>query len=126
MSLRYADYGSVSTTSDDNERVGVLFVNVVGCGYPPTVSCERFYEDYGKTLKQNFPCFYSRRNDTLVITDFDEGAEIIKVSLACVPLLITILSGIGLFVTPGVMKATSASKANSEKDEDDLEDDLKR
>ena len=115
------------SSSDDHEREGVLFVNVVGCGYPPTVSCERFYEDYGKTLKQDFPCFYSRRNDTLVITDFDESVEIMKVSLACVPLLITILSGIGLLVTPGVMKATSASKPNSEKDEEDeLQDNLKR
>lgn len=116
------DYGGVS---DTQERTGVLFVNVVGCGYPPTVSCERFYEEYGKTLKQDFPCFYSLSNDSLVITEFDEGAEIMKVSLACVPLLITVLSAIGLLVTPGVMRA-KASVTGPGKDEDDLQDDLKR
>ena len=104
--VRYApnDSGSVDYGgfSDAQERLGVLFVNVVGCGYPPAVSCERFYEEYGKRLKQDFPCFYSPKNDSLVITEYDEGEEMMKVSLACVPLLITVLSGIGLLITPGV------------------------
>ena len=126
--VRYAPNASISADyrggSDTQERTGVLFINVVGCGYPPTVSCERFYEEYGKTLKQDFPCFYSLRNESLVITEYDEGMEIMKVSLACVPLLITVLSGIGLLVIPGVMKAR-ASKTYPGKDEDDLQDDLK-
>ena len=118
------DYGGVY---DAQERSGVLFVNVVGCGYPPAVSCERFYEELKllKELKQDFPCFYSLRNDSLVITEFDEGAEIMKVSLACVPLLIAVLSAIGLLVTPGVMRA-KAPKTGPGRDEDDLQDDLKR
>ena len=127
--VRYApnDSGSIDYVgvSDTEERIGVLFVNVVGCGYPPTVSCERFYEEYGKSRKQDFPCFYSLRNDSLVITEYDEGTEIMKVSLACVPLLITLLTAIGLLVTPGVMRAKNP-KTGPENQEDDLRDDLER
>ena len=41
-------------------REAVLFVNVRGCGYPPDVSCQRFYATYGGNDTEPFNCYYSR------------------------------------------------------------------
>ncbi|XP_076060970.1 protein tipE-like isoform X2 [Oratosquilla oratoria] len=43
-----------------------LYVNVKGCGYPPRVECETFYQNYGVPGRR-FPCYYSRLDSSLVV-----------------------------------------------------------
>ncbi|XP_071533483.1 protein tipE-like isoform X2 [Panulirus ornatus] len=47
-----------------------LYPNVKGCGYPPTVNCTTFNNDYS-TPGRTFPCYYSKEQPLLVITSLD-------------------------------------------------------
>ncbi|CAG0914970.1 unnamed protein product [Notodromas monacha] len=47
-----------------------FFINVKGCGYPPTVNCSLFASYYG-TEGEVFPCFFSSVNPQLVIPEYD-------------------------------------------------------
>ena len=110
---------STVTAVRGDSRVGALFVNVAGCGYPPTISCEGFYEEYGRVMKQDFPCFYSVRNHTMVIPEHHPAEEIQTIVMACIPLLITVVSGILLLVVPGRLKSRgSATKVGPASAED--------
>jgi len=64
---------SNSSSGLENKRLGRLYPNVKGCGYPPRVDCSRFVDLYG-TVGSVFPCYYSSLQPNLVITylDFDE------------------------------------------------------
>ena len=50
----------------------VLLVNVKTCGYPPRINCSAFEERYGQP-GSTFPCYVSRANSSLAVTDFRAG-----------------------------------------------------
>ncbi|XP_043240751.1 protein tipE-like isoform X1 [Amphibalanus amphitrite] len=47
-----------------------LYPNVKGCGYPPTLNCTIFHDRF-RDPNVTFPCYYSRVDATLVITELD-------------------------------------------------------
>ncbi|XP_055846157.1 protein tipE [Episyrphus balteatus] len=47
-----------------------LFPNVKGCGYPPMLNCSIWTKRYIK-LKSMFPCYYSKVDPSLVISELD-------------------------------------------------------
>ncbi|XP_034938601.1 protein tipE-like isoform X1 [Chelonus insularis] len=47
-----------------------LFPNVKGCGYPPMLNCSIFYRQYAN-IGQNFSCYYSKVDPSIVISDLD-------------------------------------------------------
>lgn len=47
-----------------------LFPNIKGCGYPPSVNCSLFRSRFGR-VNVMFPCHYSSKDPTLVITSLD-------------------------------------------------------
>ena len=49
---------------------GKLYPNVKGCGYPPQVECHTFARMFGHR-GDTFPCFFSTRDPSLVITQLD-------------------------------------------------------
>ncbi len=49
----------LSSSYVDESPSAVLLVNTRGCGYPPKVSCEGFFGQFGKE-NHTFPCFYSK------------------------------------------------------------------
>ncbi|XP_068212492.1 uncharacterized protein [Palaemon carinicauda] len=52
-----------------------LYPNVKGCGYPPKVNCTEFNRNYS-TPGRTFPCYYSKQQRRLVITELDiEGIK---------------------------------------------------
>jgi len=54
-----------------NYYVGArLFPNVKGCGYPPMLNCTIWLKRYTK-IGMKFPCYYSRVDPSLVISDLD-------------------------------------------------------
>ncbi|KAF0296508.1 Protein tipE [Amphibalanus amphitrite] len=50
----------------------VLQVNVKTCGYPPRVNCSAFELRYARP-GSTFPCYVSRTNTSLAVTDFRAG-----------------------------------------------------
>ncbi|XP_037080982.1 uncharacterized protein LOC119101673 [Pollicipes pollicipes] len=50
----------------------VLLINVKTCGYPPRVNCSAFELAYGVEGRE-FPCYVSRANLSVTVTDFREG-----------------------------------------------------
>lgn len=86
------------TTDFEASDEAMLFVNIKGCGYPPSVSCSNFIDTYG-TEGTKFPCYYSRLNKTIVMTSYkreDQVAMIIHFFV--VPFFITLISSIGLCI----------------------------
>ncbi|QQP50831.1 Protein tipElike, partial [Caligus rogercresseyi] len=78
---------------------GFLFVNARGCGYPPKVKCDSFYEQYEylHRKEQTFDCYYSQRNRSIVVTEVDLPGQVLSLSLSiCVPLFILFLSCVAL------------------------------
>lgn len=52
-----------------------LYPNVKGCGYPPKVNCTEFNRNYS-TPGRTFPCYYSKQQRVMVITELDiEGIK---------------------------------------------------
>jgi len=52
------------------KHTAVLFVNVKGCGYPPSVNCTTWIARFG-AVGSTFPCHYARTNQSLAITHLD-------------------------------------------------------
>ena len=50
-----------------------LYPNVKGCGYPPELNCTIFHDNLNSkfNLNETFPCYYSRVDPSLVITELD-------------------------------------------------------
>ena len=47
-----------------------LFINVKGCGYPPTVNCSQFFAYYGVPGRRYW-CYYSHLDPQLVVPHYD-------------------------------------------------------
>lgn len=81
----------------DNEELwdkhgAQLFVNVKGCGYPPTVNCSVFAEGF-TDVGYVFPCYYSREQPNLVVEDYDiEEAHSHVVLFTVIPILTFLVS----------------------------------
>ncbi|KAH8384121.1 hypothetical protein KR009_012192 [Drosophila setifemur] len=84
----------------DAEQSGeaTLLVNIKGCGYPPTVTCKDFNGYYG-VEGAIFPCFYSRKNKTVVLTSYNHDDQVaVIIHFFAVPFVITVLSSIALCI----------------------------
>lgn len=47
-----------------------LYINVKGCGYPPTVNCSQFFDYYGVPGRRYW-CYYSHLDPQLVVPHYD-------------------------------------------------------
>lgn len=63
---------------------------------PPSVKCKNFTEKYG-IEGVAFPCYYSRKNKTVVMTSFSRETQVNTIiHFFVVPFIVTILSSIGI------------------------------
>ena len=77
---------------------GVLFVNVKGCGYPPSVNCSAWISQFGFP-QSTFPCYYSRTNKSVTITHLDTKQDLRNLLLSTfIPLLACLVSGVALCI----------------------------
>ena len=68
-----ADNFSCSDRPPDHQWLydeAFLLPNVRGCGYPPALNCTIFLDRF-RDPNVTFPCYYSRVDATMVITDLD-------------------------------------------------------
>ena len=91
------DYQTLSEKKTSQPtRTASLFVNVKGCGYPPTVQCTDWIREYG-TNNSTIPCYYSRSDHTMAITHMDTKNARRDVLLSIfIPLATILLSGSAL------------------------------
>ena len=83
--------------SSSSKRRAALFVNIKGCGYPPSVQCSSWISEYGGN-DSTVPCYYSKSNSSLAITHLDKTNNWRELLLSVfVPIFLLIVSGIGLF-----------------------------
>lgn len=80
-----------------HKRSAILYVNINGCGYPPSVKCSDFQHKYAK-LNTQFPCYYSHQNGSIVVPEYSRHTQIIYLTLAvCIPFSIILVSSISLY-----------------------------
>lgn len=104
-----------------------VFVNIKGCGYPPTTNCSIYGDEFGP-VGTIFPCYYSRARPSLVISDYSwEGAVHPMIMALILPNLITGVS-LGLLSYwwyPGCQKKENSyqippdQQSHHEEDEED-------
>jgi Na+ channel auxiliary subunit TipE len=76
----------------------MLMVNIKGCGYPPSIKCKNFTENYGYE-GATFPCHYSRQNKSVVMPHYERNEQIAVIrNYFVIPFIVTVLSSIGLCV----------------------------
>ena len=73
----HVQYPPEGCSRSDNSCLTIarLLVNVKGCGYPPKVRCWEFWQNHHNT-SIIFPCWYSKVEPNLAITDFVEGGAL--------------------------------------------------
>ena len=98
-SLYNADYSNPDKSPPAN--VARLYPNVRGCGYPPELNCEQFYETY-KHNNTDFPCWVSTLDSSVAITGLDLERAKSEVLFSLIPLLIFIVFVLYAFCRMGV------------------------
>lgn len=93
----YVNYTALGNdTSPDTEAT--LLVNIKGCGYPPEVRCSNFTLSYGEAGTE-FPCYYSRQNNTVVMTSYDRDRQVeVIINFFAIPFVITLVTSVVLCV----------------------------
>lgn len=94
----YNNFSAVNNGNNEQSEESTLWVNIKGCGYPPTVTCQDFNDMYG-VEGALFPCYYSRKNKTIVLTSYnhDEQIEVI-IHYFFVPFVICFVTGVALCI----------------------------
>ncbi|XP_055699681.1 protein tipE [Phlebotomus papatasi] len=89
-----ANYTELQPQSEEAQ----LLVNIKGCGYPPSVKCRNFTDVYG-IEGAIFPCYFSRFNKTVVLTNYNRDDQVsMIVNFFVVPFIITLISSVALCV----------------------------
>jgi len=78
-----------------------LYPNVRGCGYPPELNCEEFYETY-KHNETEYDCWVSTMDSSVAITKLDLERAKGEVLFSLIPLLIFIIFVLYAFCRMGV------------------------
>jgi len=72
-----------------------LLINIKGCGYPPTIICDDYAEQYNNYSIDGltFPCYYSKMNPWIVLSKYNEDEEVTNIAYSLlIPNLLFILS----------------------------------
>ena len=107
-----SDRSFVSDGNSDasrNNGLTRLYPNVRGCGYPPELNCEKFYEDYGKKDRE-FSCWVSTLNPEIAMTELDLERAKEEVIWSLVPLFIFIIFVLYAFCRLGVFSICNPLK----------------
>lgn len=65
---------------------------------PPSIRCKNFTDDYGYSGAV-FPCFYSKKNKTVVMTSYNRDTQVNTIiHYFVVPFIITVMSSVGICV----------------------------
>ncbi len=96
------DAAATAADITDEESATRLYPNVRGCGYPPDLNCEDFYEKYGVVGGDKFDCWVSTIDQRIAMTELNLERAKREVILSLVPLFIFIVSVLYAFCRLGV------------------------
>jgi len=69
------DEGKDYSLNSKSSNIARLYPNVRGCGYPPELNCEEFYEQYGigslGIPSEPFTCWVSTLDSTIAMTELN-------------------------------------------------------
>ena len=103
--VHQADYSDKSPP----ENRARLYPNVRGCGYPPELNCETFYEEHGK-IDSKFTCWVSTMDNSIAMTELDLERAKSEVIYSLVPLFIFIVFVLYAFCRHGVFSVCNPLK----------------
>lgn len=106
-SLYNADYSDPSKSPASN--LARLYPNVRGCGYPPELNCEDFYETFGP-VDSEFPCWVSTMDSSVAMTQLDLERAKGEVIFSLIPLLTFIVFVLYAFCRLGVFSVCNPLK----------------
>jgi len=72
-----------------------LLINIKGCGYPPDVDCDLYAQRYDNFSmnEEVFPCYYSRMNPWIVISEYNRDELISSIMFSIlIPNILFVLS----------------------------------
>ena len=105
--LYKSDYSDPDRSPPTN--VARLYPNVRGCGYPPELNCENFFDTY-KHNTTDFPCWVSTMDSSVAITQLDLERAKSEVLFSLIPLLIFIVFVLYAFCRMGVFAVCNPMK----------------
>ena len=105
--LYQADYSD--PTRSPAASLARLYPNVRGCGYPPELNCEEFYQTF-KRNETDFPCWVSTTDTSVAITELDLERAKSEVLFSLIPLLIFIVFVLYAFCRMGVFAVCNPLK----------------
>ena len=105
--LYNADYSD--PTRSPPTSLARLYPNVRGCGYPPELNCEEFYQTFKKN-ESDFSCWVSTTDTSVAITQLDLERAKSEVLFSLIPLLIFIVFVLYAFCRMGVFAVCNPLK----------------
>ena len=84
-------WATISVFENNSAEQTRLYPNVRGCGYPPELNCEAFYETYGPINGNPFKCWVSNIDQSIAMTHLDLDRAKSEVIYSLIPLLIFII-----------------------------------
>ena len=78
---RKENFNVADETSSGGKNFARLYPNVRGCGYPPELNCEDFFEKFGGLKNDTassagpYPCWVSTIDSTIAMTELDLVSE---------------------------------------------------
>ncbi len=116
-SVYNADYSDPAKSPPAN--LAKLYPNVRGCGYPPELNCEEFYQHYKN--QSDFPCWVSTEDTSVAMTELDLERAKSEVLFSLIPLLIFIVFVLYAFCRMGVFSVCNPLKLCPRTPEDKLD-----
>lgn len=105
-----SESNAVSDVNDDEESgLARLYPNVRGCGYPPILNCDAFFEEFGPKNK-TFDCWVSTMDPSIAMTELNLERAKEEVLMSLIPLFIFIVFVLYAFCRLGVFSVCNPLK----------------
>lgn len=92
---------AVSRNGSTSPAASRLYPNVRGCGYPPQLDCDEFYERFGPR-NTSFNCYVSTLDNQVALTELDLERAKYEVLYSLIPLFVFIMSVLYAFCRMGI------------------------
>ncbi len=96
--------------SEEANNLARLYPNVRGCGYPPQLNCEKFYNEFGNLERGEFDCWVSTTDTSIAMTTLDLEKSKREVIFSLIPLFTFIVFVLYAFCRLGVFSICNPLK----------------
>ena len=104
-----SDFKDTEVNDGSDSKVARLYPNVRGCGYPPDLDCQVFYDKH-KTRGESFDCWVSTMDNGIAMTELDLERAKREVLLSLLPLFTFIIFVLYAFCRLGIFTVCNPLK----------------